>query len=342
MSITGFSKSSESRAKVMKSLTASIVITTRNRRDDILQAIESCFSQDYQPLEVLVFDDASEDGTSESIRFKWPEARVFFSSERVGLIVNRSRSFREAKGDIIFSIDDDAYFSNPGIVSQIISMFENDSSIGAVAIPYIEPLNRLSLSSLKASMRDKTRIKAGDELSGYIGCAHAVRRDVALALGGYRDFFVHQGEERDFCLRLRQAGWRIVYGDSDYIVHMVSPKRDHERVSFYGARNQILFDMLNIPLPAVLFRLVWDPIAMVRYRFAWSSLPLKLRAITAGFTESIRRIHKRQPVSRATYRRYRSLPGHGPEPWEGPVPPPCTSRGCHPPDQISGVEAISP
>jgi GT2 family glycosyltransferase len=301
------------------SVDASVVITTRNRRDDTLRAVASCLSQQGCKLEILVFDDASEDGTVEAVRLATPSVRVFANQARTGYIQNRNRGFREAAGPIVFSIDDDAYFADPNIVMCILRYFHQDDSIGAVAIPYIEPLNVRSRSYQKTPFHSLT----GDELRSYIGCSHAIRRDVALGLGGYREYFVHQGEERDLCLRMSSAGWRVVYGGSGLIVHMVSPKRQTDRVIYYGARNRLLFDLLNLPLPHLLVRLLWDPVAIIRYRFALSTLPVKLRGIAAGFLEGAKRWRERQAVSRATYRLFMQLPGHGPETWDQAIPPPC-------------------
>jgi len=298
---------------------ASVVITTRNRCDEVLVAVESCFAQDCK-VEVLVYDDCSDDGTAVAVKSAFPETRVVTFPGRVGYIVNRNRGFRDARAPVVFSLDDDAYFSEPDIVSRTLDMFDRDPSVAAVAIPYIEPLKRLSLSSLRYSRKS---LDPGADIRSYIGCAHAIRIDAALAAGGYRDFFVHQHEERDLCLRLRDAGGRVVYGDSAPIVHMVSPKRSSARVMLYGGRNQILCETLNVPFPDLLVRLVRVPIGMISYRFQWSTLPIKLQSLGAGLMETVRRWHERKPVRRATFRAYRALPGHGPEPWEGEVPPPC-------------------
>jgi GT2 family glycosyltransferase len=246
---------------------------------------------------------------------------VIALSERSGYIVARNRGFREAKGRYVFSLDDDAYFSTPDTVSRVTGLFEGDATIGAVAIPYIEPLARRSSSSLARP----ARIEPGSEVRSYVGCAHAVRREAALALSGYRELFVHQGEERDLCLRMRAAGWRVVAGDCGLIVHMVSPKREAGRISHYGIRNQILFETLNAPLARLPLRLVSTVAGAVRYRFSWPTLPAKLRAIGAGIAWSARRISERKPVPDAVYCANRSLPYHGPEDWDGDLPPPCSN-----------------
>ena len=232
-------------------------------------------------------------------------------------------AFNEALGDYVFSLDDDAYFSSSDTVTTTIKWFESDDRIGAVAIPYIEPLNRRSLSSIVEPFSEP----AGRDLRSYVGCAHAVRRSVALELGGYPEFFVHQREERELCLRMRAAGWRVVYGDGGPIVHMVSPNREHDRITFYGGRNQILYETLNAPFPDVLLRVIRTSVGLVRYRFSWGDLPLRIRAILSGLRDTSRFWRYRRPVQRDFYLEHRSLPAHGAMHWENEIPPPCNESG---------------
>ena len=113
--------------------------------------------------------------------------------------------------------------------------------MGAVAIPYVEPRRS---SVLRQKAPDNEHLYATDR---FIGTAYAVRRKVFLQLGGYREFFVHQGEEGDFCLRMLAGGWYTVLGRSGLIHHFESPKRDSRRMDFYGCRNAVLDKWLNIP-----------------------------------------------------------------------------------------------
>ena len=61
---------------------ASICIVTRNRKADLLRALGSCLAQSYRPLEVLVFDDASTDGTEQDVLARFPQVRYFRSDQR--------------------------------------------------------------------------------------------------------------------------------------------------------------------------------------------------------------------------------------------------------------------
>ena len=73
--------------------TVSIVLFTRNRKEELLTALESCFAQNHRPLEVLVFDDASTDGTEEAVRTSFPEVRFFREESNRGIAALRNRGF---------------------------------------------------------------------------------------------------------------------------------------------------------------------------------------------------------------------------------------------------------
>jgi glycosyltransferase involved in cell wall biosynthesis len=127
-----------------------------------------------------------------------PQLRFIRHEVSAGYIVRRNEGARVARGDVIFSLDDDAVFSSPFVVEQTLRDFSHPR-IGAVAIPYIEP-HKANREMQRAPTREDVWITAS-----YIGTAHAVRRDVFLALGGYREHLVHQGEEGDFCIRMLAA-----------------------------------------------------------------------------------------------------------------------------------------
>jgi len=285
---------------------ASIVITTRNRKADVLRALQSCYTQSYAALEVLVFDDASNDGTPDAIADQYPQVRLFRERDRQGYIVLRNRGFREALGKYVFSIDDDAYYTHPDTIEPVIRIFERSPEIAAIAMSYVEP------------GQGNQDIVAGDgnsDVRTFVGCAHALRKAVVLELGGYREFLVHQGEERDLCIRLLDRGHRIARVDTPPIVHCVSPMRDHFRLERYAIRNTLLFDILNIPLVYALPRLALDAVRLLTWMPSWPMSLYRVGYVLTGLASSLKYISERKAVSIRTYRHYRSLPLRGPQPW---------------------------
>ena len=87
----------------------SIVITTRNRKAELSRALSSCSQLSGIPFEVLVYDDASTDGTAEEVETRFPWVRLVRSEEHAERVLLRNRAFREAKGQFVLTIDDDCY-----------------------------------------------------------------------------------------------------------------------------------------------------------------------------------------------------------------------------------------
>lgn len=283
---------------------ASVVITSRNRRDDLFVAIDSCLVQS-APIEILVLDDASDDGTFEALVERFPtdrfeQVRLMRQESRVGYITLRNRAASFVRTNYIISIDDDAVFTTSGVVEQTLREF-SDPRIGAIAIPFQNI--RISDQVLQLAP-DPNHIYITSE---YTGTAHALRRDIFLQLGGYRESFVHQSEENDYCIRMLDAGYVVRLGSSDPIHHFVSPKRDMNRLHYYGTRNKILFVWYNVPRlyrPVYLSRSALDSLihgARVR------ALGIKLRAVLDGYFQGARNRAEQRPVRVATFRLYRRL-----------------------------------
>jgi glycosyltransferase involved in cell wall biosynthesis len=275
----------------------SVVITTKNRKEELRTALRSVFSQTVKP-EVLVLDDGSSDGTSEMVREEFPQTVLHCFNESKGLIVRRNEAARLATGEIIFSIDDDAAFSTAHVVEQTMRMF-SDLRIGAIAIPYNEP------HKAKQVMRqapDNDRVWITDR---FIGTAHALRRDVFLRLGGYREHLVHQGEEGDYCIRMLDAGYFVRLGSSDPIEHYESPKRDFRRMDYYGARNAILFVWQNVPCPPFAVHLPATTFNVLRWSLNPKRFLTRLKGVCIGYRDGYRL--GREPVKIDIYRQWRNL-----------------------------------
>ncbi|MFN4243750.1 MAG: glycosyltransferase family 2 protein [Tepidisphaerales bacterium] len=276
-----------------------VVITTKNRIDCLPRAVESALAQ-HGNVEVLVIDDGSTDGTAEVIRQRFPAARVVRDDVSRGLIVQRNRAARLARGRILLSIDDDAVLTTPDLAGQVVACFDHPR-IGLLAIP-VWHVHSFPDVHHRPPSPDGRWIT-----DNFVGTAYAVRRDVFLSLGGFRELFFHQGEERDFALRLLAAGYVIRLAPTDRIDHFESPRRSFTRMDRYGRRNEVLYAAFNLPLstlPAALARFTLAGLRRgVRVGRPWNMVV----GLAWGYVDAVRYRRQRRPVSKDVWRLFREL-----------------------------------
>ena len=98
--------------KLMKKLYVSVIIPTYNRKEVVLQAIDSVYRQTFPIAEVIVIDDGSTDGTQLSIDEKFPQV-TYISQENAGVSSARNRGINIANGEWIALLDsDDQWLQN--------------------------------------------------------------------------------------------------------------------------------------------------------------------------------------------------------------------------------------
>jgi GT2 family glycosyltransferase len=286
----------------------SIVIATRitperNRLNELERAIDSSIAQDYQPVEIIVLDDCS-DINLNFLGEKSELIKIYRSKNNIGAAKIRNKGFFISKGKYVISLDDDAYFSDNNIVSSVVTQFEKLANVAIICMPIIkDKSHNLSLSENKTK-RDGVFFK---QVSSFCAAGAALRRDAILTMGGYRGFFIIQGEEEDLSVRLMDKGWKIISANFPPIIHEESPKRNWNVQHIYGPRNAILFIILNVPFPYLIIRLLFNTLGLLWHGLARKRLRLKLTGIIKGYSDSPTFWQQRQPVAPRTWRQYRRL-----------------------------------
>ena len=183
---------------------ATVAIVTRNRKETAAKAIESALAQ-RGDVEVVVFDDASTDGTSDLIRERFPGVRLERAAEQKGVRFGRNRTVELATAPVVFSLDDDAVFDTPEVVRDVLEVFD-DPRIGAVAVPHDNHFRDGRVEPWWPPLPDPSKTWV---VPTFAGGSNAVRRDAFLKVGGYQTALTHWGEEQDFCQRLYGAGLAV-------------------------------------------------------------------------------------------------------------------------------------
>lgn len=283
---------------------ATVAIATKNRKDDLRTTLQSIQSQDV-PVEIIVIDDGSNDGTADMVRSGFPDVRLHRLEVSEGYVAGRNRAARLASTPFIFSLDDDAVMTGPDTVCRTLAEFDHPR-VAAVAMPFIN-INQEQMVRQRAPTPDGHWI-----VDSYVGTAHALRREVFLGLGGYREVLFHQGEEQDLCIRLLAAGFFTRLGLAAPIHHMQSPVRSRRRMVVFAARNNVLFAWHNVPMLWLLQHWAGTTLNLLRFGLRRRELGWVLEGLVRGYGRCLAELARRKPVSLRTYRLYRRLRKTGP------------------------------
>jgi len=287
----------------------SVGIATRNRRASLLRCLASLALADDLIDEVLVVDDTSDEPLSDLAADAVPviagKLRVIIQPDRQGPIVARNTTVRLARNECVLLMDDDAYLIDAGAIRRAVDVFTRHPEVGAVAFAQAEADG----AAWPAAMQPATSSRAC-YVPAYIGFAHLLRRSVFLQLHGYLEPLHFYGEEKDYCLRLLNAGYAVVYMPEARVAHVPDQSgRSASRYLRYVIRNDCLSALYNEPMPLPLATV---PLRLLRYESMRrhgrvedpGGLMWILRELAAALPEAYR---NRRPVAWRTFMRWRKL-----------------------------------
>jgi N-acetylglucosaminyl-diphospho-decaprenol L-rhamnosyltransferase len=210
------------------------VVNTNGREHlrECLAAIERTHPPELS-REVLVLDNASDDGSAAMVRAEHPEAELVALELRTGKAENDSTLLRRARGDLCLLLNEDAELCD-GAVAALAEAMDAEPRAGAAGAQLLTPEGAETAcawrlpgiaTALAAALFVHRRftVQSGGRATREVGWAQSsalmVRHEAAEAVG-YLDpaFFVYS-DETDFCKRLHDAGWKVLLVPAARAVH---------------------------------------------------------------------------------------------------------------------------
>ena len=156
----------------------SIVMTVFNGETHVREAIESALAQMYEPLEVVVVDDGSRDGSAAIAESYVPRIR-FERRENGGIGVARNHAVGLTRGDFLTFLDADDRFV-PNACERWLAAFETQPELDAVFCHVREFLS----PELDEAQRQRLRPPI-ERIAGRLPTAMMVRRDAFFRVGPF-------------------------------------------------------------------------------------------------------------------------------------------------------------
>jgi len=218
----------------------SIFIPTFNDLIDLLPCLKSIQNIDYpkDKIEIVVWDNASSDGTGEAVRHLfselrsagWADLKLIEWSKNEGAYIpyNLALKHLSPQSQYILGLDADVELSE-NVLVDLIDAAQKDrvAVVGARSVYFDNP----SLTSHGAGFVNQWTGFYGEkdpdtsiECDYIIGCCWLLHRGVFEELGGFDpDYYINHWEV-DYCLRAKSKGFRILYEPKAVARHKILPE----------------------------------------------------------------------------------------------------------------------
>lgn len=287
----------------------SVGIATRNRAASLVRCVASLAILGDLVSDIIVVDDSSDEPVRPALDGLPADllAKLTFITQpdQQGPIVARNTMVQLARSEVVLLLDDDTLIVDERGIRRAFDLIVQHPDVGAVACAMAHADGSPWPSSMQPSPAQYLSY-----VPAYIGFAHLLRRRVFLDLGSYRPLFYFYGEEKDYCLRLLNAGYHVVYDPDARVAHLVDPAgRSQARYLRYVIRNDCLYSLYNEPLPLMCATI---PVRLYRYlkmsRRGNVRDPGGFRWIVAELTKALPAVmRERKPVRWSSVRRWRRL-----------------------------------
>lgn len=192
----------------------SIVIPVRDQAEDLIECLKSLEHLNYprDRLETIVVDDGSQVDITQIISS--PDVRAIRLAESQGASVCRNIGAEKARGDILAFLDADC-MAGENWLREIIPFFKAAAAgaVGGYVDGYYKDsrLDRYEEVASSLNMGRRLLLEGKTESSLYVPTANMlVTREAFMKTGGFKRG-LNVGEDVDFCWRLRNHGYTLLY-----------------------------------------------------------------------------------------------------------------------------------
>lgn len=237
----------------------SALIVNRNSRDELLRSLRTFYASADVPVEAVVVDNDSSDGSAAAVTDEFPQATVLAERKDIGYGRAANLGLERCSGRFVLLLSPDVTL-DPQCVGRLADLLLTRPDAGAAGPRLVFPNGRLDADARRAfpipstlfyqtvglsklfprSPRfarynmghlPETDVHAMD--AGSAACL-MLRRSALDRVGFFDPRYFMFGEDLDLCYRLKLGGWKVFYVPSANATNHVRPaSADRQRQISY-------------------------------------------------------------------------------------------------------------
>jgi GT2 family glycosyltransferase len=267
-----------------------VVILNYNGKDFLRKFLPLVIERSSKDAEVWVADNNSLDGSTEVMKEEFPNVKLLENKYNAGFAGGYNKALKRIEADYYVLLNSDIEVTENWI-NPVIELMESDPNIAACQPKILSYANNDEFEYAGAGggfidrygypfcrgrvfqsiEKDEGQYDDPTEIFWATGACMFVKADVYHQFGGLdEDFFAHM-EEIDFCWRLKNAGYKIMFCPGSKVYHVgggTLPKKS-ARKTYLNFRNNFSLLYKNLPKKQLyktfIVRLILDGIAGVKF-----------------------------------------------------------------------------
>jgi GT2 family glycosyltransferase len=221
----------------------SVIIVNYNGKDTLFECLNN-LTRNINNIEVIVFDNASPDGAAVMVEKSFPDVVLIKSDTNKGIAYGYNRALKKAAGEYILYLGSDA-FPSQDTLDGLISFLNKNDDVALVTPKLVDrqgsvdmdahrgfptPWRALShfvglgklfpntkfFNSYFLGYKDMTTTH---EIDACISHFMLVKKEAVESIDGWDESFFVYGEDIDFCYRLKEKGYKIMYLPEFEVLH---------------------------------------------------------------------------------------------------------------------------
>lgn len=223
----------------------SALVVSYNVRELLIDCLRAFYASSDVPVEAVVVDNASKDGSADAVEREFPQAKLIRQSRNNGYGRANNAGLQECTGRFVLLLNPDVTVGE-GCVGRLADFLLVRPDVGAVSPRLLRPDGTLDLAARRGFPTPSTafyrlvglskafphskrfsRYNMGHlpdtethEIDSGTGACLMLRRAAIDRVGFFDPDFFMYGEDLDLCFRLKLGGWKVFYLPTAAAVHL--------------------------------------------------------------------------------------------------------------------------